>query len=89
MPKHDSCCLSAVEAGDAVDQIVQPLTWHSDSSSAERQLTSEGFGKGPLTVRASTHVMLSPGPSVLVRPVGRHICPSSSVRLRSYQQCAR
>ena len=36
MPKHDSCRLSAVEAGDTVT--------------------------GPLTVRASTHVMLSPWP---------------------------
>jgi hypothetical protein len=30
---------------------------------------------GPLIRPASTHVMLSPGPSVLVRPVGRHVVP--------------
>jgi hypothetical protein len=28
---------------------------------------------GPLTTRTPRHVMLSFGPSVLVRPVGRHI----------------
>jgi hypothetical protein len=30
---------------------------------------------GPLIRPASTHVVLSPGPSVLVRPVGRHVVP--------------
>ena len=30
---------------------------------------------GPLTTRTPWHVMLSVGPSVLVRPVGRHIGP--------------
>jgi len=33
---------------------------------------------GPLTMRTPYRVMLSLGPSVLVRPVGRHIGPGAA-----------
>ena len=46
------------------------------------KLTGEDLRSWPADRAISLHVMLSPGPSVLVRPVGRHTCPGSSVRLR-------